>query len=384
MSHENHAVSKSLGKIAASVFCDKVAADAVTEAEKLCKENKILEPISKELLTFKLFGATEDDIVCYIVLDISLYDGEDNDFYVYKISNTPSFPHENIGRLVTVLSGVRSIRNIFLSPLLRIEDDDTVFIKFPLIEDVLFFEGKLENCRGSLDEIEYDVVTNRSRLYFSGLGSIVEGTGLPPDSHGAENTFFGSTVKLETIKILKKIVDRAIKTETLPTKDQNDVAANLKKLSLAFPDNDNIQQATQKYAWNKLRNDQLVLRRHISQTIEGRNPNGSVFQFQLNEGSIGTIMKDREPIPSCNLWPTSCEKATVPLSSLVDLSIFLGNSPISGLEQTFTTRGLEHIRGTDGFVLVYSGHVVVEAVFGRQHRRICRRPRSSPAHLVHR
>jgi len=192
----------------------------------------------------------------------------------------------------------------------------------------------------------------------------VEGVGLPPDSHGTENTFLGSTVKLQTINILKKIVDRAIKTETLPTKGpQNDVAVNLKKLSLAFPDNDNIQQATQKYACNKLRNDQLVLHRNISETIEGRNPNGSVFQLQLNAGSISTMTCAREPIPSWKLRPTSREKATVPLSSLADLSIFLGNSPISVPPHSFFAR-LEHIPGEDFFVMSYSRHFPLEVVFG--------------------
>ena len=121
MSHENPAVSVSkslLGEIAASVFCDKIAADAVAEAEKLCTENKILEPISNELLTFKLEDATEDDIV----LDIRSYDGEDDDFYLYTIAdNTHAFPHENVGSVVTVLSGVRSFHDPF-SSLSPIED----------------------------------------------------------------------------------------------------------------------------------------------------------------------------------------------------------------------------------------------------------------------
>ena len=93
----------------------------------------------------------------------------------------------------------------------------------------------------------------------------------------------------------------------------------------------------------------------------GWNPDdGRIFRFSLKEGFVSmTSMNAREPmIPSWNFLPTLNK---VPLSSLVDFSVLLGNAPICTPSQ-IRACGFQIIH--QGYLMmVYHGRFAVEAVF---------------------
>lgn len=352
--------SESLGKRTSSIFCDDLAADAATKTEKLCTENNFLEPIAKTLRTLKMYGATEEAIE----LDVNLYDSEDGDFFVYNIDdNVPPFPHEDLRENYIILSGVRFSHGIFIQPTrFSIEDDGTLLIAYSFGDALLYVQGKLENYQGTLDEIQGTIDTNQAGLYFSSLGLTIAGTGRGLDNLGADTKYLGSTIKLETIKISKAVVERAINTGIKLKEDEDDILVNLEKLCLAFPEYDNLVEVTEKYKTTMLRNKQLVSSREMFQSMVVSIPNGPLFQLKLGSGSIETMMgRETGPIPSWRMRPTDTDEVTVPLSSLADLSFSLGNVRIcASRDQSFG--GAQIIQGSY-LAMGYNGRITLEICF---------------------
>ena len=352
--------SESLGKRTSSIFCDVLAVDAATKTERICTENTILEPMAKVLRTLKIYGATEEGA---IELDVNSYDSEDGDFYVYNIDNVSPSPHEDLRMNYVVLSGVHFSHSSFM-PVMRfsIEDDGSLFVAHRLESEVVYVVGKLENYQGTLDDIQGAIDTNQARNYFSSLGWTNADTGEPSFQNlGVQNMFLGSTYKLVTIKIKKSVVERAINAEGKLQEDEDDLAVNLEKLSLAFPDYNNLVDVTEKYKTTKLRNKQLVSSRGIFESIVCSLPNGPLFQLKLGNGSIGTMLETAAATaPSWRMRPKDSDEVTVPLSSLADLSFSLGNVPIC----TSHDRYLGNQIMPGGYLpIAYTGIVPLEVVF---------------------
>jgi hypothetical protein len=356
--------SEGLGKRTSSIFCDVLAADAATKTENSCTENNILEPIAKVLRTLKIYGVTEEAIE----LDINLYDSKDGDFYVYNIDNVSPSPHEDIRKNYVVLSGVRFSHSILMQPTrFSIEDDSSLFVADRFGSEVVYVLGKLKNYEGTLDDIQKAIDTNLAVSYFATLGLTIPDTGEHLHDFGAQNNFLGSTFKLVTVKIKKSVVERAINTERKLQEDEDDLAVNLEKLSLAFPDYNNLVEVTEKYKTTKLRNKQLLSSRGIFESIVCSIPNGPLFQLKLgNGGSIGTMLGRATatatatgPIPSWRMRPKGYDEVVVPLSSLADLSFSLGNVPICTSRDRLDNQVMQ-----GGYLpIVYTGRILLEVVF---------------------
>ncbi|OEU08024.1 hypothetical protein FRACYDRAFT_250244 [Fragilariopsis cylindrus CCMP1102] len=316
-----------LGKAVSSVFCDRLLADTAIKISKLHVENTALEPISKVLRTIKLYGITEerDDT---IDVDISSYDvsEENNDFYVYKVKNAPSLSHERLGGISVVLSGIRLSQAVFMQQHYDTNEDNADTVESILGNGVVHVNWIVENYHESINEIL------QAYHYFSTVGLTNVDTGNFLESHGAACKFVGSTIKLDHIKIKKMVIDRAINTaQVLKEGEADDFTAQLKLLSVVFPDNQSLLQKAEEYEMTKLRNQQLVSSRDLFGTCICTNMDHvPLFQLKLKSGSSGTMQVGENDMIPC--WDLRRESNScpirIPLSSISNLTFNLGNIPV--------------------------------------------------------
>ena len=319
-----------LGKAVSSVFCDRLLADTAIKISELHVKNTALEPISNVLRTIKLYGVTEERDET-IDVDISSYDvsEENNDFYVYKIKNAPSLSHERLKGISVVLSGIGLSQDLFMLHHYATNEDNADTIESILGNGVVHVNWIFENYHGSINEIQQAEFDH----YLAAVGLTDGDTGNPLESHGAANKFIGSTIKLDHIKIKKMVIDRAISTAHVLLKEgeADDFTAQLKILSVVFPDNESLLQKAEEYEMTKLKNQQLVSSRDLFDTcISTDIDHVPLFQLKLNSGSSSTMqVGENDHIPCWDLRreSNSCP-IKIPLSSLSNLTFNLGNIPV--------------------------------------------------------
>jgi hypothetical protein len=340
-----------LGKAVSSVFCDRLLADTAIKISELHVENTALEPISKVLRTIKLYGVTEDRDET-IDVDISSYDVSEgsNDFYVYKIQNAPSLSHERLRGISVVLSGIGLSQALFMQHHYATNGDNADTVESILGNGLVFVNWIFENYHGSINDFQ------QANHYLAAVGLTDADTGNPLESHGAENTFIGSTIKLDHIKIKKMVIDRAINiSHVLEEGEADDFTAQLKILSAVFPDNESLLQKADEYEVTKLKNQQLISSRDLFDTCICTNMDHvPLFQLKLKSGSSGTMqVGENDWIPSWDLRreSNSCP-VKIPLCSLSNLTFNIGNIPV------YST-GINGARGTasHGIHLLNGGYL---------------------------
>eukprot|EP00751_Fragilariopsis_kerguelensis_P016885 CAMPEP_0170837564 /NCGR_PEP_ID=MMETSP0734-20130129/2818_1 /TAXON_ID=186038 /ORGANISM="Fragilariopsis kerguelensis, Strain L26-C5" /LENGTH=445 /DNA_ID=CAMNT_0011204727 /DNA_START=50 /DNA_END=1388 /DNA_ORIENTATION=+ len=306
--------SDTIGGLARSIFCDSLLADAAIKIDELHVENTTLEPILEVLRTIQLYNFTEERNET-IDVDISSY--EEDDFYIYKIENTPSLSYKRLKEVGVVLSGIGMSQGVFLKHHYATNDDNAVTVESILGNGIVRVNWLLENYHGSISEVQ------QADHYLALMGLPVR-----LGRREAENKFIGTTIKLDHIKIDKLVINRAI--INIAHELQDDFMAHLKILSLAFPDNANLSQKAEEFKVTRLRNQQLVSSRDLFQTftctIMDHVP---FFQLKLKSGCSSTMQVETGDMIPC--WdmrpePNSCP-IKMPLCSLSNFTFHLGNIP---------------------------------------------------------
>jgi hypothetical protein len=322
-----------LAQQALNVYCDEVVRDAVVERDSLREENAKLEPIRENLLSVHV-KANGKAVTEFNLLETDDED-EGDEFWAYKITDAASLPYEQIKVMSISISGVALITSLITSheafPKLTV----LTGAEIPTIEIVILHTdyvkvtGVVTHLSGSLDEAQNMIDDNRHLVYFMGMGLVSERTGQPLPDLFDNNPFRGALFTLKKIEILKRLTEPAILCNESTCDTTLNAEQNRELVSLAESNeaHEGLVRVTKELKSLLDCRFALSQSRDLYQRVEARywhDGSSNCIQFKLDTGRLFLTSEGKNEFI---IEPLADEDCTIPISSIVDMKIFLANVP---------------------------------------------------------